>query len=100
MTIAEIERAIDSKKRQQKIEAQEKASYDYILADLIGRSIGRLYSSSTNLPDISAVYPTIFNSEEIEEARSKKRAEISAIRFKQFAQFHNNKFNGGANKNE
>lgn len=98
MTIAELERAIESKKRQQKIEAQEKASYDYILADLIGRSIGRLYSSATNMPDISAVYPTIFNSKEIEEARSAKLAELSAIRFKQFAQIHNNRW--GANKNE
>ena len=96
MTIAELERAIDSKKRQQKLKAQEKASFDYILADLIGRSIGRLYSSASNMPEISAVYPSIFDNKEIEKAKSAKRAEISAIRFKQFAQFHNNKFNGGS----
>lgn len=63
MTIAELERAIDSKKRVQKQQAQEKANYDYILADLIGRSISRIYNSSNKMPDISAVYPTLFDSQ-------------------------------------
>lgn len=101
MTLAELTRAIESKKRVQKQEAQEKASMDYILADLIGRSIGRLYSSSASMPDISAVYPSLFDNQQIEEAKSAKKAELSAIRFKQFAKFHNNRFNGGGNlKNE
>ena len=63
MTIAELTRAIASKKRIQKQQAQEKASFDYILADLIGRSIGRLYSNSTHLPDISEIYPTLFDNQ-------------------------------------
>ena len=101
MTLAELTRAIDSKKRQKKEEAQEKASMDYILADLIGRSISRLYSSSAKLPDISEVYPSLFDSQQIEEKKQAQRAELSAIRFKQFAKFHNDKFNGGGNiKNE
>ena len=100
MTLAELTRAIDSKKRIQEREAREKASYDYILADLIGRSIGRLYSSSTKLPDISEVYPNIFDSNEIEEAKSAKVAELSAIRFKQFAKFHNDRFKEVADQNE
>lgn len=101
MTIAELERAIESKKRIQKAEAQEKASFDYILADLIGRSIGRIYSSSAKLPELSQVYPSLFDSEQIEEAKRAKQAEVSAIRFRQFAKFHNDQFNGGGNvKNE
>ena len=100
MTLAELTRAIDSKKRIRKQEAQEKASMDYILADLIGRSIGRIYSSSANMPDISAVYPSLFDSKEIEEVKSKKQAELSAIRFKQFANIHNNRFKGGSKLNE
>lgn len=96
MTLAELTRAIDSKKRQQKAEAQEKASMDYILADLIGRSIGRLYSSSANMPEISAVYPSLFDNQQIEEAKSAKKAELSAIRFKQFAKIHNDRFKGGS----
>lgn len=100
MTLAELTRAIDSKKRQKKLEAQEKASMDYILADLIGRSIGRLYSSSARMPDLAEVYPELFNIQEIEEKKQVQKAELSAIRFKQFAKFHNDRFKEAANKDE
>ena len=92
MTIAELARAIASKKRIQKQQAQEKASFDYILADLIGRSISRLYSSSATIPEIAEVYPSLFNSKEIEEKKQKKKDELSVLRFKQFAQSYNKKF--------
>ena len=93
MTIAEIERAIDSKKRMQKAQAQEKASFDYILADLIGKSISRIYSSTNEMPNIAQVYPTLFNTEDIEQAKAEKQAELSVARFKQFAKSFNSKFN-------
>ena len=92
MTIAELTRAIASKKRIQKQQAQEKASFDYILADLIGRSISRLYSSSATVPEIAEVYPSLFDSKEIEEEKQEKRDELSILRFKQFAQSYNKKF--------
>lgn len=91
MTLSELERAFKSKRRMEKVRAQERASYDYILADLIGRSIGRIYSSTTKIPEISAVYPSLFDSEEIQAQKAKKQAELSAARFKQFADFHNRK---------
>lgn len=92
MTIAELDRLIESKKRIQKREQQDKASFDYILADLIGRSMARLYSSSARMPEISAAYPTLFDSEEIQEKKQEKKNELSALRFKQFAQAYNKKF--------
>lgn len=92
MTLAELERAIESKKRMQKAEAQEKATFDYILADLIGRSVSRIYSSSSHMPEISEVYPTLFNSKEIEEKKQEKKAELSALRFKHFAESYNKQF--------
>lgn len=95
MTIAELTRAITSRKRVMIAEARQKANFDYILADLVGRSIGRIYSSSTNIPDIATVYPSLFASEEVEEARAAKKAELSALRFKQFADSYNKKFLGG-----
>lgn len=95
MTIAELKRAFDSWHRKQKQQAQEKATFDYLLADTIGRSVARIYSSSAKLPEISEVYPTLFNSKEIEEKRAQKQAELSAIRFKQFADFHNKKMREG-----
>lgn len=99
MTLAELERAIDSKKRVQKAQAQEKASYDYILADLIGRSISRIYSSSNDLPSIAEVYPTLFDTEQIEQAKAEKQAELSAARFKQFADAFNKKYEKEAKDN-
>jgi len=92
MTIAELERAIASKKRVKKIEAQEKASFDYMLADLFGKSIARIYSSSARFPDIREVYPTLFDSIAVEEKRQEKKMEASAIRFKLFAQSYNKRF--------
>lgn len=93
MTIAELERSFSSKLRIEKKKAQERASFDYILADLIGRSIGRLYSSSNNMPEISSVYPSLFDSKEIKQKKQEQKDELSALRFKQYANFHNKKFN-------
>lgn len=95
MTIVEIERAINSKRRVKKIEAQEKASFDYILADLIGKSVSRIYNSSNKIPEINEVYPSLFASQEVEEQRAAKRDELSALRFRQFANAHNKKYMGG-----
>lgn len=94
MTIAELTRAMRSKNRIVKQQAQERATFDYILADLIGRSIGRIYSSSAKLPVIADAYPSLFDSEEIEEKKAAKRVELSALRFKQFADTFNAKYKG------
>jgi hypothetical protein len=92
MTLAELERAIESKRRMEKVRAQEKATFDYILADLIGRSIGRIYSSATKLPEISEVYSSLFDSKTFEEKKQEQKAELSALRFKQFANSYNKKY--------
>jgi hypothetical protein len=92
-TLAEVIRAIESRKRQMKLEDQERAAFDYILADMIGRSVARLYSSSANLPQINEVYPTLFDSAEIEAQKQEKKTELSILRFKQFAQTYNKRFN-------
>jgi hypothetical protein len=92
MTLAEVNRVVESKQRVQKREQQEKASFDYILADLIGRSVARVYSSSNKLPAIEEVYTSIFDAKDLQEQKEAKQAELSALRFKQFAQAYNKKF--------
>ena len=92
MTLAELERAIKSKKRVKRIHDQEKATYHYILADLIGKSVSRIYSSSAKMPELSEAYPSLFDSREIQEQQQKKKDELSALRFKLFVNAHNNKF--------
>lgn len=95
MTLAEIDRALNSKRRQLENEQRIRATYDYILADLIGRSIGRLYSSSNKMPELADAYPSLFDSEEIQEQKQANKQELSVIRFKQFAETYNKKFIGG-----
>lgn len=92
MSLAELKRAIESKIRVKKIADQEKASYDYILAEAIGRSVARIYSSSASMPEISELYPTLFDTREIVERKKAKQDELSALRFKQFAASHNKKY--------
>ena len=93
MTFAELDRYANSKQRVEMRAAQEKATFDYILGDLIGRSIARLYNQSNKYPDIGEVYPTLFEAHI--EKQQEKQAELFAARFKQFAQNHNQKFKEG-----
>ena len=92
MTIAELMRLIDSKKRIEKRQDQKRANFDYALAGLISRSVSRIYSSSATMPDISEVYPNLFDSEQISEQRQTQKNEMSIIRFKQFAQNYNKNY--------
>lgn len=95
MTFAELERLIDSKQRVQKTQARERACFDYILANLIGRSVGRIYSSNNKFPELYSAYPDLFDAQEAEEQKRARQNELSALRFKQFANAHNKKFEGG-----
>lgn len=98
MTISELVRFIESRKRVIEIEAKEKATYDYILADLIGRSVARIHSSANHYPTLAEAYPSLFSTEEEKEAIQTKKDELSALRFKQFAQAYNKKFEEAAKK--
>lgn len=100
MTIAELERAVNSKKRLLRLQQQERASFDYILADLIGRSVSRIYDSSNTFPQIHEAYPALFDSVEAEEKQQEKKDELSALRFRQFANSFNKKFKEVGKKNE
>lgn len=91
-TLAELIRAIESIKRKQKQQAQEKAYSDYTLANMIGHSIARIHSNSAEYPHISAFYPALFNAQVVEEQQQQKKDELSALRFKQFASSFNKNF--------
>lgn len=95
MTLAEITRAIESKKRVMKQEAQQRAVNDYILADLIGRSVARIYSSTAKMPEVAEAYPALFDTDKIEEEKQKQKDELTILRFKQYANFHNKKYKQG-----
>lgn len=79
---------------------QEKAHFDYILADLIGHSIARIHSSANKMPAISDAYPILFDSEEIQQKKQEKADEIAVLRIKQFVQSHNLKYKEVGKQND
>lgn len=94
MTIGEVSRAILSKNRTLRLAAQEKASYDYIQAQLIIKGVAICLGDKSGFPSIYEVYPGLFN-EVVQEHQDKvqeKKMELSALRFKQFAQSYNKDF--------
>ena len=95
MTLAEIKRAVESKIRIEKRETQQKALLDYIHAVLVGRSVGRfLVKEPLPYPTVEEAYSSLFVDEakQREEEKAKKQAELSALRFRQYAAFHNEKY--------
>ena len=92
MTIAEITRMAKSKQRTTITASKERAVFDYLLADLIGKSVSRIYSNSARMPELYEVYPSLFEQEDIEEKKQEQRDNLSALRFKQFAQSYNKRF--------
>lgn len=106
MTLAEIKRAVDSKVRVDKARAQERATFDYILANLVGVSVSRCIDGKADYPTLEEVYSSLFEEETKAKAEEKRAKEeeiqavkdtLSALRFKQYADFHNSKYKGGAN---
>ena len=86
MTITELQRAVEAKQKVEKLNLKQKAIYDYKLANLI--AIG----FANKLPEIWEMYPTLFDSEEEIQKREQKQAELSALRFINFAESFNKRF--------
>ena len=95
MTLGEIARSVESRNRLYKAQMQEKASLDYIQAQLIIKGVGIVLGSKERFPNINEVYPSLFDDlqKEQEEKMAAQKAELSALRFKQFAQSYNKRFN-------
>lgn len=92
MSLAELERKFESYKRVKENQQKEKATFDYILADLIGISIGRLYNKNNKYPKIADAYPTLFTGDA--ETEQKKKDIENINRFKAFANSFNKKWEG------
>lgn len=99
MTIGELERYVDSRRRQEDYKLKERATMDYTLAMLIGKAV-QGSSEEHPFPDLYEVYPNLFFEEakQKEEEQEALQAELSAIRFIQFAESFNSKFDEEANE--
>ena len=100
MTFAEIDRAVDTFNRRQLAEEKRQAIFDYTLADLIGRSVSRMYNSANKMPALFDAYPSLFDKEAEEEKLQKRKDELSAARFRQFALLTNKRFKEGELKTD
>lgn len=98
MTIGELDRFVDSRQRQEIHRAKERATFDHTLAMLIGRAMSS--SEENPFPDLYDVYPDLFREEAVKkaEADAELRTQLSAIRFMQFANSFNSKFDEEANE--
>jgi hypothetical protein len=94
MTIGEVIRQIESYRRVQKIQHQEKATYDYLLAGLIVKGVSISLGSKEEYPTLQEAYPGIFD--DVAQAQKEKieeqKVNLSALRFRQFAQSYNSKY--------
>lgn len=102
MTLREIENYVKSRLRVRKIEAQEKATYDYIQATLIIKGVGIALGSKEDFPSVEQAYPGVFSDlvEKKQDELQQKRDELSALRFKQFAQSYNKRFEEVPKRND
>lgn len=71
-------------------ERQDRAFFDYQLSNLIGISVSRLFSSDSSLPDISDVYPGIFEPPSEEELMAQEVMKMKA-RMIEYTEQHNAK---------
>ena len=98
MTLAELQRAVQSYERREKKRAQEVATHNYISAYMIGRSIASYISKDIKVPEIAEVYPTLFEDEyeKQQEQKQELNNQLSILRFKEYVT-NFNKNRGGAN---
>ena len=94
MTPAEVSRAVNARSRAIKRETKEKASYDYILATLIVKGVAICLGDKKPFPTLQEAYPSVFDEELAaqEEQINNRKTELSVLRFKQFAQSYNTKY--------
>lgn len=92
MSLKELERYFKSRARVLKAEERKKATYDYILADLIGRSVSRIYNSSNKMPPLHDAYPSLFSEEEIKKSKAERDRQRFMAGLQQFAQSYNKEF--------
>ena len=94
MTFAEVQRANKSYLRVKKVQMQDKATFDYLLAKLINKGVANILGDKSAYPTLEEAYPGIFDDvvEEQKEKIQEQKMSLSALRFKQFAQSHNKKF--------
>lgn len=91
-TLAQVTRYIEAYNKQQQNELQEKAYFDYQLANLIGVSVSRLLSKDAKYPSFEKAYPFINQSAQAKEDNEEWEMEVQHHRLREWAEQMNKKF--------
>lgn len=96
MTLAELRRWLNSRARVIRAENQKRATFDYIHARLVAKGVAIAFGDKSEFPELKQTYHGLFvDAEEIaeqEQREAEAKAQLSMLRFKQFANFHNKKY--------
>lgn len=92
MSYGEIIIYINAFNERKEIELKQTASNVYILADLIGSSVSRLFGKGNKMPEIKKVYPSLFQTKQDNEPEDWR---IMKEKLLDFTEHHNNKKGGG-----
>lgn len=94
MTLGEVHRAIESWNKRHLRELRDKATFDYIHASLIRHGVGIVLGSKAPMPSLEEVYSELFaeDRERREAEIQEQKMNLSALRFKQFAESFNQNF--------
>ena len=90
-TIKQINRYVESYNKQQENQLQEKAYFDYQLANLIGMSVARLLSKDAKYPTFEKAYPFI-NKDANAEVDEDWEMEVQHNKLREWAEQINKKF--------
>lgn len=102
MTPGEVIRQAESKAKMRKLESQERASYDYVLASLIIKGVSITMGSKEEYPTLEKAYPGLFDdlAKQKEDKIQEQKMNLSALRFRQFAQSYNKRYMDGGAKDD
>ncbi len=89
-TLAQVTRYVEAHNKQQANQLQEKAYFDYQLANLIGMSVARLLSKSAKYPEFSKAYPFI-NQDQSKEVDEEWEMEVQRNKIREWAEQMNKK---------
>ena len=90
-TLSEVTRYIESYNKQKQQEMEEKAYFDYQLANLIGMSVARLLSKDAKYPTFEKAYPFI-NKDAKTEVDEEWEMEVQHNKIREWAEQMNKKF--------
>lgn len=89
-TLSQVTRYVEAYNKQQENQLQEKAYFDYQLANLIGMSVARLLSKEAKYPTFEKAYPFIKG--EQQEVDEEWQMEVQRNKLFEWAEQMNNKF--------